>query len=384
MEQKRFYYPTYLHSGDGAIQRIADYLADVDRVMLITDCAIDGLGLTLPVENVIKQKTDQILKYTNVMPNPEIAMIYEAVEIAKQNNITAIVAVGGGSVMDAAKAVAMISTQPLEPEEYGERKRAPSEDPIPLYVVPTTSGTGSEGSSVAVISYGEKGKAGLWSDKLFAKAAFIDVDLMMNLPPMITATTAMDALDHAVEAYIGLDRQPVLDALSLHAIKLIALNIEKACSEGSRMQREQLSQGAFMAGLAMGQSGTGIVHSMADRLGDLYHVPHGMGIAMLLPVCLEYNMSSAVDRIADIARAMELDISGKTDEEAAEMAVKRIFEIKENIGIPNRVEGEPISDELLTEISEITLNHFITDNNPKRPTVEDLKALFLTVLPEKK
>lgn len=382
MEQKRFYYPGQLFSGDHCIEKLKLFISPSDIVFFITDSSLKKIGVADQVEEILKQINCSIVEFTGVMPNPEVEMIYRATELAKNSGATAVVAVGGGSVMDAAKTVAMLCRQPGPMVEYAERGVSPEVPSLPCYAVPTTCGTGSEGSSVAVVSYGEKGKRGLWSDNLFVNAAFLDVDLMMGLPASITATTAMDAIDHAIEAYIGLDRQPILDAFALHAVRLIYKYLPIAYETGDRYARDQLSAAAFMAGIAMGQSGTGIVHSMADRLGEVYHTPHGLGIAILLPPCLRYNAPAVLDRLADLAGAMELDISGKSVEEAAYLAVDAVESLVRRVGIPQRVSGEMVSAEKLREMAETSVHHFITDNNPIRPSTEDLMNIFLQVLPE--
>ena len=382
MDIKRFYYPTQVFWGTNCVQKLSDFLTTTDTVLLMTDKALLNLGLPQRVSGVLQEQVSRIVLFSDVMPNPEIQMIYQATTLAQQEHVTAIVAVGGGSVMDAAKTVAMLATQEGAMADYGERGKQPMRPSLPCYVVPTTSGTGSEGSSVAVVSYSNAGKRGIWSDSLFVSAAFLDTEMTLELPEPITAATAMDALDHAVEAYIGLDQQPILDALCLHAIRLIARYLPAAYEQNDPEARAQLSAAALMAGIGMGQSGTGIVHSMADRLGEHYHTPHGLGIAILLPVCLRYNAQAAASRLADIAAAMDLNIGGCSVGEAANMAVTAIEALARRVGIPTRVQGNPLSEDTIRQMADTALHHFITDNNPRRPTVEELMDLFCQVLPQ--
>lgn len=378
----RFYFPTRVYSGAGCVARLLDFVGPGDAVFLMTDATLNRLGLAPNVAGLLRGRVKALAVYDKVLPDPAVEMVCEAAEEAHAFGATTIVCVGGGSVMDAAKAVAMLVPHFPDYRPYAMRERPPRLPSLPCYAVPTTCGTGAEASSAAVLSY-QHVKGGIKAETMFMAAAFLDEALLLGLPASITAQTAMDALTHAVESYIGRCRQPMLDALNLHAVRLLFRHLPAAYADGSDLAaRAGLLQAACMAGLAMGHSGTGIVHAFSNKLCEAYPgLPHGLCNAILLPYCLRYNAPAALGRLGDIAAAAGLNTAALGEEAAGYAAVEAIERLGAAVHIPRRISGQPLAEAQIQDLAEGARTHFIAANNPRTPTREDLAGILRQALP---
>lgn len=312
------------------------------KVLVVTDKGIAGLGLHKDVLDSLNENEIPYILYDKVPSDPPVSVVKEGALLIQIEECDGVVAIGGGSVMDAAKAMNMMSVNEGEILEYdnsptgGRSFRNPGH---PLLTVPTTSGTGSEVTQYAVISsVEEKRKATIGDPMLVSKAAFLDPVLTMGLPRKITAATGIDAMAHAIEAYTSnrvLDvpgSSVFSDTYALQAVRMISHSLRTACNTGQDMKaRKEVMLGATMAGF-ISQAGSGAAHGMGTPLGAHYHVPHGLAVGMMLPYVMEYNAAVCPERLKDIAGAMGCHIEGMDLKEAALEASREMKRLLKDIG----------------------------------------------------
>lgn len=381
---KRFLLPTEIISGPGSIQELKRYIKTGDKVALITDTFLVKIGMAAKVEEILKNigATSQI--FDAIPPNPHADIVNNCRAFVEGMSANAVVCLGGGSPMDVAKVVAMLANNEGSWEDYQWNMKQPTNPPLTYIAIPTTSGTGSEATKTAVI-IDRNTKKGTGGDYYFAKAAILDPELTVSLPPMLTSTTGVDALTHAIEAYVGKTKQPFTDALALEAIAILAKYLPKAFANGDDLEaREQVAIAAVMAGLAMDQSGLGIVHAISGPLASYYDVPHGLSNAVVLPYGMLYNLIAAPERFARIAEALGVDITGLSVREAAEAAVEKVELMMEDMQIPKDLNdyfvkyGADEGD--VQKFAEEACKMFLMRNNPRNPQVKDIAEIFEAIL----
>lgn len=313
----------------------------ISNVLLVTDKAMHELGTIEPLKAALEEHDIQYTIFDEVVPNPTISNVEAARELYLENNCQALIGFGGGSSIDCAKAV---GARIARPEKSIRKMRGILKimKKIPFLVaVPTTAGTGSEATLATVITDDSSGHKFPINDfPLIPRVAVLDAEMTRTLPPHLTATTGMDALTHAIEAYIGRSTVPSTRRAALRAASLIAENLEKAYQDGNDMvAREKMLKAAFLAGKAFSKSYVGYCHAVAHSLGGQYHIPHGLANAVLLPYVLEAYGSSIYKKGKDIAVAMKL-VKGSVDEkEATEILITHIRRMNEVMGIPEKLSG---------------------------------------------
>lgn len=305
-EYYQFSLPTKVKYGIGLASRLGDELADFpqSRALLVTDKVIQSTGLAKRVLEGLKgSKIEIVATYDNVPPNSEIKVVTEAAELGVANKCNMVIAVGGGSVLDSAKVInlLMVKGGPLEKHMGAQLLK---ERLLPYIAIPTTSGTGSEATQFAVISDDANSvKLPFAEDYFLPDVAILDPEMTATMPGKVTAATGMDALTHAIECYVGLNPNPVSDALALHAIELIAQNLLQAVAVPDDLNaRGAMLTASFIAGVAFNHSGVGIVHGISHALGGVYHIPHGLANSIILPFSVEYNLDASAPRYARIAQ----------------------------------------------------------------------------------
>ena len=311
----------------------------VNKVLIVTDQGITQLGLMQPlIDQLISEQIGYVV-YDETVPNPTISNIEQAYAIYKEQNCEGIIAFGGGSPMDCAKGVAARIVQPtkLIPEMKGllkVRKEMP-----PFFAIPTTAGTGSEATVAAVISNPQTQEKYAISDPvLIPHVAVLDPLLTVGLPPHITSTTGMDALTHAVEAYIGNSNTKETTACSIEATQIIFKYLYTAYTEPENIEaRAKMQRAAYLAGVAFTRAYVGYVHALAHQLGGFYHVPHGYANAIILPYVLEFYGDSVHKPLAELAEAV--GITGSSDAEKAQHFIEEIKAMNARMNIPNKIEG---------------------------------------------
>lgn len=336
-----FRWPQVLE-GEGAFNELADQLLaqGYQRILLVTDESIRGLGLADQFLAHCDALDLQVDVFDQVTPDPVISVIERGTAVAKNNRSEAIVALGGGSVIDAAKLIGacVLNSKPV-------RKMAGmfrvSKGILPLYAVPTTAGTGSEATIAAIVTDPEKQqKLPVLDLKLMPTMAVLDPLLSVNLPTHITAATGMDALTHAIEAYLSRNALMRTDELALKSARMINTWLPKAYAcEGHLEARSQMAKAAMLAGQAFTQAGVGYIHAIAHNLGARYHVPHGLANAIVMPHVLRFSMPACSARMAELARVMGLQTqsSQQSEQALAEALIERVEQLNQRFEIPNFV-----------------------------------------------
>lgn len=354
-----------LIKGAGAVKELPKTIKQLgyNNVLVVTDKGLMGLHLLDSMFEELKNNEISYVVYDGVQPNPTIDNIEQARSLYLGNGCQAIIAFGGGSPMDCAKACGARIARPNTqiPQMRGQLKVL---KPIPmLFAVPTTAGTGSEATLAAVVSNPKTHEKNAINDPVLRpKYAVLDPELTVGLPPHITSTTGMDALTHAVEAYIGRSNVPNTEEKALKATKLIFDNLENAYKDGKNMEaRENMLIASYYAGIAFTRAYVGYVHAIAHNLGGMYGIPHGLANAVILPYVLDYYGESAHKRLAELAKAAGLDCAGKSDAENAKMFIAEIRRMNKDMNIPDKF--EQIKEEDISLIADRALK----EGNPLYP-----------------
>lgn len=372
-----FVLPTRIVYGSGVAGNLAEELAGLGKKypLIVTDRGLIKAGV---VEKVLKGLREAGMSYEifdEVEPNPRDLTVQRGAEYARSKGTDALVAIGGGSSMDVAKAVGVILTHGGHIRDYEGLGKV--ERPIcDLIAIPTTVGTGSEVTFWSVITDTDRHfKMSVGSPLIAARVALVDPDLVETLPPSIVAATGMDALTHAVEGYTCTLAEPITDACGIYAIRMIATNIRKAVLENDREARASLLLGSLIAGICFGNSDIAGVHCMGEALGGLYDTPHGVAMAILLPYVMEYNYVTDYGKFAEMAKAMGEDTDGLTEEAAAYASVLAVRKLNRDLKIPTLVEiGTKAED--LPELARRSAVNVSVDSNPRPAGEKDFLELF--------
>ena len=368
--------PTRLVHGPGAIAGLGDVARElgVGRPMLVTDRGVDAAGL---VARALEQ-IDAAVVFGDVRPNPDIALVDQGAEAYRAAGCDGLVALGGGSSLDTAKSIGVVVRHGGSIVDY-EWGHAPLEQRIPpLVAIPTTAGTGSEVTLWAVITdHDRRIKFNVGGTPLIAPhVALIDPELMLGLPPAVTAATGMDALSHAIECYTCDYHQPFSDAVALHAIELVARWLRVAVEDGSRLDaRTEMAHAATLGGMAYGTESAGAAHAMSQSAGGVHDCPHGALTARLLgPVC-EYNVPADPARYARIASGLGVDTRGLDELEAAVAGVDEVYRLTDEVGIPTMQELGFSEDEIPL-LARIAFEDPQTIGNPREVDVAGYEGIY--------
>ena len=383
-----FFCPVKIVAGHKALEHIPFELAALlaKRPMIITDKGVRGAGLLEHVANAFEGADSQIVViFDDVPPDSSLSTVRNAATVYRENNCDAIIAIGGGSVIDTSKGVnILVSEGGNDLLKYSGAHNLPK--PLkPFFVVPTTSGTGSEVTMVAVISDTDKGvKLPFTSYFLMPNAAILDPRMTQTLPPHITAMTGMDALTHAVEAYTCLGHNPVSDAFATAAIRKVSENLMKVMDSPKDADgRLELAQASTMAGVAFSNSMVGLVHSLGHSLGAVCHIPHGLCMSLFLPYVLEYNKEVNGDRIGELLLYLAgADVYAATPKaQRADKAIQQIRvmrdELYQRCKLPRTLtETGKVTESQLRQVAELTVNDGSIIYNPKEANVDDALAIL--------
>lgn len=320
--------------GEGAINEVGNILSSLNAGKLfILTYSMQSPALKQILQE-IQQTGNEAYVYDRVQSEPDLQVIDQAVILLKEQNCDAVLALGGGSVMDAGKAVAMIASNGGKSEEYQMEGRPITHPTLPLIMIPTTAGTGSEATKVSVIYNNNNHlKKSIYSPYMVADVVILDPAATLDLPGGITASTGIDALSHAIESYVSLDANPCTEMYSLKAVELIFKGLITAVQDGKNIQaRTQMLYASYFAGCAL-HAGIGLAHIIAQPIGGLLKIPHGDACSIFLPHSMEYNMEYSLKKYCDIARALGL-ASYSDNTENAKYAVKKVKEIISAVNAP--------------------------------------------------
>jgi alcohol dehydrogenase len=363
----RFHIPTQIIFESGALAQIKKIVEDLtaSRPFLVTDQGIRDSGIADTVLSHIPDipLTDQIEQ------NPKSTTINTVADTVRTIKPDLIIGLGGGSCLDAAKSLALLATNPGPIEAY-EGTQKYTHPPLPVLAIPTTCGTGSEVTWVAVITHTErKFKMSIKGPHLFPRLALIDPDVVVTLPPHLIASTGMDALTHALEAYTAKPRTVITDLFALRALQLIFESLEDTYNDiSNKPAREPMMLASTLAGIAFGNSDVGAVHCIAETVGGLYDIPHGVANAIFLPYIMEFNLPAVKDRYATIARSV--GISNKDDDTAADNLIQKVKSLSRSLNIPS-FKSLGIKQSQFAEIAKRSFQNNSNPSNARDVTIPD-------------
>jgi alcohol dehydrogenase len=373
-------FPVQVVFGEGCLQELGPLARNFGKhALLITGGgatshlpAIDSIRKILGEENIV------LSHFAEVEADPSVETVEKGAGFAAENGCDFIIGLGGGSPMDAAKVIAARMNNEGEIASWEGVGKIPRRS-RPLICIPTTSGTGSEATSVAVISGGKRHhKMSLVSQTLYPILAIVDPELTYGLPPRLTASTAMDALTHAIESYVARKAWPPTQVLSYKAVQFIFSNLERACADGSDVEaRRQLSLASFMAGMAFTNAGLGVTHALAYALGSHFGIPHGEATALILSHVIRFNLEICPGLYRELAEAMGVHVSGLPAIRAAEIAAQAVEELATNLPLPENLNAVGISENSVeTLAAEAFLNTRFRSSNPRDTILEDLVQIL--------
>lgn len=349
------------------------------KVLIVTDKFLNNQenGAVEQTIKYLKEAGLEVAIYDGVEPNPKDTNVAEGLKIFKEENCDMIVTVGGGSPHDCGKGIGISATHEGDLYDYAGIETLTNALP-PIIAVNTTAGTASEVTRHCVITNTKtKVKYVIVSWRNLPLVSFNDPELMVGKPAGLTAATGMDALTHAVEAYVSKDSNPVTDASAIQSIKLIANNLRQAVAMGDNIEaRTNMAYASLLAGMAFNNGNLGYVHAMAHQLGGLYDMPHGVANAMLLPHVCKYNVISNPQKFADIAEFMGENIDGLSVHEAAEKAIDAMFRLSKEIGIPTSLKEMGIKEEDFEYMAEMALKDGNAFSNPRKGNEKDIVNIF--------
>ena len=377
-----FKMPAKVRFGEGIHTKLGTILKDemgFNKVFIATYKGIVSTGIIDKIKTGLDQGGIDYIVYDELIPDPTIEVVDEAAEVLRKSGADVVLAVGGGSPIDTAKAMCMLQTHEGSVREYlfGGSKQVTKEI-MPLVCIPTTAGTGSEMTAASVITNNqEKTKVSVTHENLIPKMAFIDPDLQMGMPPFITATTGMDALTHAIESYVSLNAEPISDAMGIAAIKMISDNIRLAVANGNNKEaRTNMAIASTIAGVAFMNGGLGVVHGIAQTIGAVAHVAHGVANSLLLPYCMERNVVGNLEKFKNIAVAMGENVDGLSERDAAQAAIKAVFQLAEDLKVPMKLKDVGVTREMFPEIIQGTMEYRMLGINPCKLKASDVNDIL--------
>lgn len=374
--------PRILQTGAGASQEIPNVLASLDckRPLIVTDKVMVDLGYAARIQQRLQQHMIFPDIFDATVPEPTVGSIQAGVEQARAGDYDCIIALGGGSPIDSAKAIAVLAKHGGQMRDY-KFPRIMLEGGLPVIAVPTTAGTGSEVTRVTIITDETSDEKMLCVGLGFMPvAALVDYELTMSLPPRITADTGIDALTHAIEAYVSRKANPYSDAQALAAIRLIAPNLRRAYHDGSdKAARDAMMLGSTLAGVAFSNASVALVHGMSRPIGAFFHVPHGLSNAMLLPTVTAWSIPAAPERYADCARAMGIASEQDDTDTANRKLLEELQALNDELQVPSPemfgIERQRFFA-LLPVMAEQALASGSPANNPRVPGVNAIIELY--------
>ena len=371
------------YHGAGAIKEITVEAKNrgFKKAFVCSDPDLVKFNVTSKVTDLLKAENMDFEVYSEIQPNPTIENVQGGVAAFKKAGADYIIAIGGGSSMDTAKAIGIIITNPeFEDVRSLEGLSATKKPCVPIFAVPTTAGTAAEVTINYVITDVEKKRKFVCVDPHdIPVVAFVDPEMMSSMPKGLTASTGMDALTHAIEGYTTLGANTITDMFNLKAIELIAKSLRGAV-ENTKEGREGMALGQYLTGMGFSNCGLGIVHSMAHSLGAVYDTPHGVANAILLPTVMEYNAEATGEKLKDVAIAMGVEgVEKMSQEEYRKAAVDAVKKLSKDVGIPADLKAI-VKPEDLDFLTQSAMDDACRPGNPKEPTFEDIKNLYLKIM----
>jgi alcohol dehydrogenase class IV len=380
MSSFEFQTPGTILSGAGSVRRIAgtQALRSARRTLLVTDRTLVDLGLAGRVEQALREGGGEVVTFADVEPEPSAETVRSAAAAGRDGGVDAVVGLGGGSPMDVAKLAALLAACPQPVEDMYGVDRAEGRR-LPLVLIPTTAGTGSEATKVAVVTGDDGQKSPILAPQLVCDTVILDVELTLGLPPAITAATGVDAMVHAIEAYTSAVRKnPVSDQLALQALRLLSGSIRTAVAHGEQVEpRSRMLTGSMLAGLAFVNATVGAVHALAYPIGTRLHVSHGDSIALVLVPVMRFNMPEATPLYAEITRVVVPELHRGEDQEGADRLVAALESLIPEVGLQGRLHEAGVQDGDVPDLVAGALRQErLLSYNIKPMTPGDVEAVY--------
>jgi alcohol dehydrogenase len=383
MAAKRFYMPNVSIIGEGALKESGLDMKSLGfrKAIIVTDAFLMKSGLVNSLTKVLADNGIDFIIYDEVKANPTMKNVDDGLKLLKESDCDFVISFGGGSPHDCAKGIALLATNGGKINDY-EGVHKSKKPCLPLVAINTTAGTASEMTIFCIITDEERHvKMAIVDKHVTAIFAVNDPTLMIAKPKALTAATGMDALTHAIEAYVSTAATPITDACAIKAMNLISQHLENAVNDGKNIEaREGMAYAQYLAGMAFNSASLGYVHAMAHQLGGLYDLPHGVCNAILLPHVQIYNKQVAPKRLGECGNALGINIESLTDEQAADKAIEKIVELSKAVGIPENLSKLNVKAEDFSILADNALKDACGFTNPKQATKEEIIAIFTAAL----
>ncbi|EGT4144761.1 L-threonine dehydrogenase [Clostridium perfringens] len=375
----KFFMPAISLMGADCLKDAGEQVAELGfkKALIVTDKVLGQIGIVKKVTDVLDNKSIEYAIYDETKPNPTVKNVNDGLALLKEKECDFVISLGGGSAHDCAKGIALLATNGGEIKDYEgvDKSKKPQ---LPMVGINTTAGTGSEMTLFAIITDEERHiKMALVDKHLTPIIAVNDPMLMLAMPKSLTAATGMDALTHAIEAYVSTSATPITDACAEKAIELISNYLVNAVENGQDVEaRDMMAYAEYLAGMAFNNASLGYVHAMAHQLGGFYNLPHGVCNAILLPHVQEYNKATSASRLAKIAKIMGGNIEGLTDEQGADLCIDMIKSLSQTIGIPEGLGVLGVKESDFETLATNALNDACSLTNPRKGNLGEVIAIF--------
>ena len=382
---QRFILNEVSYFGPGSRSVLPEVVARLgkSKALVVTDAGLVKFGVAAKVTGILDAAGIAYEVFSDVKPNPTVTNVKNGIAAFKAAGADLLIAIGGGSAIDTAKAIGIVVNNPEFSDIVSLEGVAPTKNKsVPMVALPTTAGTAAETTINYVIIDEEKQKKMVCVDPNDIPAvAIIDAELMYSLPKGLTAATGMDALTHAIEGYITKGAWELSDMFEIEAIRMISRHLPNAVENPTDAEaRNGMAVAQYVAGMAFSNVGLGLVHGMAHPMGSLFDVPHGVANALLLPTIMEFNMPPCLGKYPEIARAMGVDTEGMTPAEASQATVDAVRALSVKVGIPQHLSELGITEKDIPALADQALADVCTPGNPREVTLDDIKSLYAKVL----
>ncbi|MGL5389608.1 MAG: L-threonine dehydrogenase [Serratia sp. (in: enterobacteria)] len=379
MAASTFFIPSVNMIGSGCLEDAAKTMKEhgLHHALIVTDKVLNGIGVVAQVQSLLAAQNIESCVYDGTNPNPTTENVKQGLALLREHHCDCVVSLGGGSPHDCAKGIALVAANGGEIKDYEGVDRS-AKPQLPVVAINTTAGTASEMTRFCIITDEARHIKMAIVDKHVTPILSVnDPHLMAGMPKGLTAATGMDALTHAIEAYVSSAANPITDACALKAATMIAESLRDAVNDGQNMQaRENMAYAQFLAGMAFNNASLGYVHAMAHQLGGFYNLPHGVCNAVLLPHVQEFNAQVAAGRLKDIAAAMGVNIAGLNDEQGAAACIAAIRQLAKDVGIPAGLRDLQVKEEDFATLATNALNDACGFTNPIQASHEQIVAIF--------
>ncbi len=379
MAASTFYIPSVNVIGADSLNGAMDTMRDYGyrRALIVTDAILNKLGMAGDVQKGLAERDIFSVIYDGVQPNPTTANVNAGLKILQENNCDCVISLGGGSPHDCAKGIALVASNGGKISDYEGVDRS-AKPQLPMIAINTTAGTASEMTRFCIITDEVRHIKMAIVDKHVTPILSVnDSSLMTGMPKSLTAATGMDALTHAIEAYVSIAATPITDACALKAITMIAENLSIAVADGANAEaREAMAYAQFLAGMAFNNASLGYVHAMAHQLGGFYDLPHGVCNAVLLPHVQAFNSKVAAARLRDCAQAMNVNVAGLSDEQGAKACIDAICKLAREVNIPAGLRDLNVKEEDIPVLATNALKDACGFTNPIQATHDEIMAIY--------